>query len=465
MNTQTGTHAIIIGGSISGLAAARTLSDHFDRVTVIERDQFPDDAQPRGGVPQSRQPHVMLVKGQETLEQLFPGLKAELVQDGGVEMRWGETSKVKTFHGWGGHYYTGLVTISCTRPFLELHIRNRVQRLPNVVFMTGYNVVSLAANADKSKVTGVQVEARRTGDAQTVSADLVVDASGRNTKAVEWLTALGYDAPEEEFLSAKWGYATRMYEVPPNFNEDWVTFSLQLKKEPGVPFYGGGIFQVEGNRWLVILSGSGENYPTSNPDEFDEFARRVPVPEFYATFKDAKPLTPVYGFRALDNRRRHFEKLKRRPEHFIVTGDAACTFNPIYGQGMTVGALDAVAMSDLLKGYADKRQLTGFAERFYKAQAKIVQVPWGFATGADKSHIDPEKRGVQRLFNDYFTILLGMTGSSPVVGTAFMKVINLMSPPTALFAPGIVGRVLRYWLARRGKRRVPLPQVASPAQS
>lgn len=447
------THAIIIGGSVAGLTAARTLSEHFERVTLIERDAFPEDIAPRPGVPQSRQPHVLLLRGMNILNGLFPGFLEELIAAGAVKVEIGYRAD---FIGRDGRRLpsirTGLYTASCTRPFLEWHLRQRVKQIPNLIILEKHVVTGVIASQDKTRITGVRAEAKQTQETVEFTADLVVDASGRSSDVVEWLKALGYPAPPETYMTAHWGYAARLYQLPETFDRAWDTFGLQNPKVPGVPFHGGGIFTVEGNRWIVILSGSGKNYPPTDPEAYDAFIKRIPTPDFWENVKDAQPLSPVYGYRNLDNRRRHFEKLDRLPEHFVVVGDAACGFNPIYGQGMTVAAMEAEALAMLVGGYADKRQFNGLAKQWANTQAKLLDQPWSITLGADATHVEPAppQNFGERLAGRYLRAFNSAMQEDAVVLRTFLMILHLVAPLSDMLKPGVVLRVLRHaWKYRR----------------
>ncbi len=464
---MTSTHAIIIGGSVAGLTAARTLSDHFDRVTLIERDTFPEEIAPRPGVPQSRQPHVLLLRGMNILNDLFPGFLDELIAAGAVKIEIGYRAD---FIGRDGRRLpsirTGLYTASCTRPFLEWHLRQRVKQIPNLTIIENHVVTDLIAAPDKARITGVRAEAKKTHETVELSADLIVDASGRGSGVVEWLKTLGYDAPSETYMTAHWGYAARLYQIPETFSRKWETFGLQNPKIPGVPFHGGGIFTVEGDRWIVILSGSGKNYPPTDPEAYDAFIQKIPSPDFWENVKDAQPLSPIYGYRNLDNRRRHFEKLDRLPEHFVVVGDAACGFNPIYGQGMTVAAMEAEALAKLIGTYADKHQFAGLAKRWAKEQAKLLTQPWAITLGADATHIEsqPKTNFAARLSARYLTEFNSAMQEDPVVMRTFLMILHLVAPLTDMMKPGIIVRVLRHaWKYRsQSTERVnPAPETAA----
>ena len=345
---RAGGHAVVLGGSLAGLLAARVLADHFDLVTVVERDAYPTDASVRKGVPQASHVHALMRRGQQVIEGLFPGILGELLADGAhlVDVA-GEVAWL-TPQGWGARFPSDLNIIGFTRPLLDLHVRRRLWPNARVRILEETETLRLLPAArGGGGVCGVLGRARRSGSTEErMRADLVVDATGRGSRAPRWLRELGYDAPEETVVSAFLGYASRLYRVPGGFASDWKGAYVQVA--PPAHTRGGIMLPVEGGRWLVTLIGGGRDYPPADDEGFLEFARSLTSPVIYDAIKGAEPLTPVRTHRATENRRRHYERLKRQPDNFIVTGDAACAFNPVYGQGMTAAALGALALDESL---------------------------------------------------------------------------------------------------------------------
>src|SRR5215207_5783483 len=382
---KTGGHAVVLGGSLAGLLAARVLARHFGRVTVVERDAYPSDTAVRKGVPQASHVHALMRRGQQVIEELFPGLLGELLAGGAhlVDVP-GEVAWL-TPAGWGARFPSDLHVIGFTRPLLDLHVRRRLADDPRVRILEETETLRLLPDAGGGGVCGVQCRARRPGGAEEeLRADLVVDATGRGSRAPRWLAELGYQAPEETVVNGFLGYASRLYRVPAGFASSWKGAYVQLA--PPERTRGGIMLPVEGRRWLVTLLGGGRDYPPVDEEGFLEFARSLPSPVIYDAIKGAEPLTPVRGHRATENRRRHYERLRRQPDNFLVTGDAACAFNPVYGQGMTAAALGALALDESL-GEQRRRhpggKLRGLARRFQKRLAKANAAPWLLATGED----------------------------------------------------------------------------------
>jgi 2-polyprenyl-6-methoxyphenol hydroxylase-like FAD-dependent oxidoreductase len=448
--------AIVIGGSIAGLLAARVLSDHFEKVMVIERDSLPDDTAYRAGVPQARHLHGLMIRGQRVMESLFPGFNDDLNESGAPEVMWGRDGFFVTTGGWTQRFESNLYSNIVARAELEWLVRRRVVALRNVSFLTERDVVGLLADAGKTRVTGVQIESRADHSQESLYADLVVDASGRGSKAPEWLTALGYDAPEETVINAHCGYATRWYEVPENPSFKDYLIAIQPRAAEKI-YRGGGLLRVSGNRWVVTLIGANGDYPPTDEAGFMEYARTLPVPTIYEAIKDAKPISSIYGYRRLENRARHYERLARRPENFIVMGDAACGFNPIYGQGMTVAALEAEMLGKLLHGYTG-RDLTGFASAFQKRLSKLLRPAWMLAVTEDLRYPDVEGRAdwVVRFSQRYFDMVARAMAHDNRVAKGFFETMNMLKPPMSLIRPELLTRVI--WHNLRHRTATPSPK-------
>jgi len=452
-STKSGAHAIVMGGSIAGLLAARVLSDHFDKVTLVERDRFPDGVETRKGVPQGRHTHGLLNKGQSILSQLFPDLVSALIEGGATTVQAGADLRWHHFGGYKVPFQSDLTGLSMSRSFLDWHIRRRVLALNNLDCIQECDIKELVASSDHTRVTGVKVQ-RRTGGGgeQILSADLVVDATGRGSQSPRWLESLGYPKPEETVIKVDVGYATRIYRRKPGD----VSGAKLLLVYPTPPREKrmGVLFPIEGDRWTMTLAGwLGDHAPTDEQG-FLEYARSLPAPDIYNVVKRAEPLTDIFIYRYPANLRRRYEKMARFPEGLIVLGDALCSFNPIYGQGMTVSALDAATLDECLREQRRQRgDLAGFPRRFFNKVSKVIDVPWMFAAGADLMY--PEAEGIKVPGTDFLNWYVGKIHQAvtrdPVVSLTFAKVMNLMEPPTSLFSPRIVMRVLAGSMKHRQK--------------
>jgi len=448
MNTpSTYKHAVVIGGSIAGITAARVLTDYCERVTIIERDIAPTVSEFRKGVPQARHPHVLLKGGEQVLEALFPGFRQELFDNGalpvnmGLEMEWFLQGQ------WREKYLSPMVNVACSRPLLESTIHARLKAHPKVTFVQESEAVGLLLDESKTRVAGIQTRSRRTHTISEIEADIVVDASGRDSDTPKWLEALGFPVPAESSVTSKPGYATRIYAIPENFDDTWKAIYIQ----PSAPNYkrGAVIVAMEGNRWHVTMCGMAGDYPPTTEESFLEFAKSLPDQRIYEAIKDARPLTPVWSFRRGENRLRHYEKLAKYLEGFLVFGDAVYALNPVYGQGMTVAALGAMTMEKCLreqqKIHADG-SLDGLAKRFQKQFASVIAGPWQMATGEDRrwnvdENVTPPDFPT-RMMQNYIGKLLRVALTDKTVSEAFFQVQQMTASPTLFFRPNVFWKVI-----------------------
>ncbi|WNM39339.1 FAD-binding protein [Micromonospora halotolerans] len=447
---QTG-RAVVLGGSMGGLLAARVLSESYATVTVFDRDELPAEAADRKGVPQSGHAHGLLARGRQILEELFPGLTGELTAHGAVPV------DIQRDCLWvnDGHRIprvtSGLAGLCVSRRALEAYVRDRVRALPNVEIRDRCEAVGLLA--DGGTVTGARILPRG-GREERHDADLVVDATGRGNRGPTWLAELGYQPPAEERVDPRTVYVSRDYRRVPGETSFAAVIS---SPSPAAP-YGGVAIAAEGDRWMVTLLGVGPDHAPPVDDEgYLAFAGRLPAPELPALLRRAEPLGPPQRMRLPASVRRRYERLPRLPEGFIAVADAVCSFNPAYGQGMTVAAAEAVVLRDCLR-----RGRRDLPRRFFTAAAKVVDVPWDMAVGADLRHpaVVGPRSARTRFLNGYVARLHVAAARHPAVGRRFLSVANLMTPPPGLFAPGIVARVL--WSGRPPANPVPAHRPLVP---
>ncbi|NUM48369.1 MAG: FAD-dependent monooxygenase [Anaerolineales bacterium] len=433
-------HAIVIGGSMAGLLAARVLSDHFNRVTILERDTVSPEPESRKGQPQTQHLHGLLATGLQVMTRYFPDLPKALL-DGGAMM--GDFAGVMNWYSYGGYrkqFEMGVNATTMSRPLLESLVRARVVALPNVTLMDNTAVKQLLTTPDRNQVTGVEVEARGNGQTTQLLANLVVDVSGRGSRSPQWLEALGFEAPPTSEVKVDVGYATRTYRRNPADprGKTWTLITPEAPKETRF----GGMFPIEGDRWIVSLGGWAGDHAPTDPEGFLAFARSLPAPDIYETICRAEPLSDITPFRFPLSLRRHYEKLTRFPKGYLVLGDAISSFNPTYGQGMTSAALQTRELEKLL---AKNTPLENLAITFFKQASKVIDIPWQLAVGEDfrfPATTGPKPAGTD-LINRYVEKVHRATLHDEVVGMAFLKVMNLMAPPPSLFHPRILWRVLR----------------------
>ena len=437
-------HAVVLGASMAGLAAAQVLADAYERVTVLERDALPTAAAHRKGVPQSHHAHGLLAAGRVALEELFPGLTDELVANGALS---GDLQAQSRWSNQGLRLCpgpSGLQGIALSRPLLEWSIRERVRALPNVWVVDRCVAAGLVGSPDGRRVCGVRVLRRADSSAEEVlEADLVVDASGRGSRSPLWLEALGYPRPTQDEVRIGVAYASRVYRRRRDHADgDRAVVVAATVERPR----GGAMLAMEGDRWMVTLNGYLGQRPPTDPDGFVAFAAGLPAPDIFEVISDAEPLGEVLPARYPASVRRRYERLDRFREGYLVVGDAVCGFNPIYGQGMSVAALEALSLRECLRA----GPAAGLARRFFAKAARIVDIPWGIAVGADLRFpgIHGARTAKVRLVNAYLARFHVAAATNPVLGGAFLRVVNLMDRPESLLGPTIALRVLRGNLRR-----------------
>jgi 2-polyprenyl-6-methoxyphenol hydroxylase-like FAD-dependent oxidoreductase len=438
---------VVVGGSLAGLLAARVLSDHFDRVTLLERDRFSETPAARKGLPQGRHAHVLLERGRGVLERFLPGLTGELVRAGAEPLDFTRDVAWMNPYGWEVRFPGDLRLLASTRDLIDWGVRRRVAALPNVRIQQGADVAGLIRGpGDGARVAGVRLRSRTPDDevdycGAALAADLVVVADGRHSRLPEWLAALGYDPPEETVVSSFQGYASRLYRPPADFASDWKGLYIQ-QAPPGDP-RGGLISPVEGGRWLVTLVGGDGDYPPTTEAGFLAFARGLRSSALYEAIAAAEPLTPIAGHRATENRLRHYDRLGRSPDGVVALGDAVCAFNPVYGQGMTAAALGAEVLDGWLREESSYRH-PGQGRVFQRRLARANAAAWQLSAGADyrfRTTEGPPQGRVARLIGGYIARVTRAATRRPWVRRRLAEVLHLLRPPSALFGPGVLARL------------------------
>ena len=446
MNQPRTDQAVVLGAGIAGLLAARVLADTYRRVTLVDRDDIVSADGPRRGVPQGRHISALLAGGLQAIETLLPGLTEDLV-DAGVPVG---DNLADTRIVLSGHRLrrgeSGVTMLSLTRPFLERHVRARVLAIPNVSVAPPCDIAGLSADPDGGRVTGARVFRRVDGSvAEVLPADLVVDATGRGSRTSRWLAELGYDRTAEEQVGLDVGYATALFPLPAGVLDG--DLGCLVGPTPEVPRVG-VLARVEGNRWIMTLAGRFGDHPSTEIEGFRAFARALPIPDIHEAITDADPLRDPVPYRFPGNLRRRYDRLSRFPAGLVVIGDAVCSLNPIYGQGMTVAALHALALQAHLRRHPAPDSL-----RLCRELARVNAAPWDLATGADLALPGAigRKSPMVRMMGRYIARLHQAAAADAALGAAFLRVSSLVDPPTALFRPGTAGRVFRH-SARRSVR-------------
>ncbi|MFY1699798.1 FAD-dependent oxidoreductase [Solwaraspora sp. WMMA2101] len=431
-----GDRAVVLGGSIAGCLAARVLAPAYREVTVIDRDQLTERDDPRRAVPQGHHIHALLARGQRILEELFPGLTDELVGIGvpvgdfGTSLSWyfnGEMIR-KT--------ETGLICVAAGRPLLEARIRQRVKDLGNVTFRDRCDVMHLATTTDRRRVTGVHLR-DPDGQAEVLDADLLVDATGRGSRTHRWLVELGYPQVAEEKVKMDLTYTTCHYRPPLPFDPIGEQIAIIPVATPQMPR--GAIFARLPDRYSISLTGLLGDRPPTDRDGLLAYVRSLPVPEIYRALRDAEPMSEPKSFHFPASVRRRYERMDSFPEGLLMLGDAVCTFNPVYGQGMTAAALQAQILGRHLQQGAPA------ADGYFRDVARAIDAPWDMSAGPDLGFAGVQGRRTLkvRIGNSYVPRLQAAAVHDPALSGAFLRAAGLVDPLSALMRPNIVRRVLR----------------------
>jgi 2-polyprenyl-6-methoxyphenol hydroxylase-like FAD-dependent oxidoreductase len=445
-NEPIGDRAVVVGGSIAGTLAARVLSEVYREIIVVDRDTVLGVDSPRRGAPHAVHAHGLHARGYLILSELFPGLLDEAralglpVRDFGG-MRWyfdGRPIRPAD---------TGLLSIAGNRPVLEEHLRSCVLALPNVTYRERTELLGLLATQDRRRVTGVRLSAAGRGAAEyRLDADLVVDATGRGSRLPVWLTEIGYPRPDEEKMKIGLAYTTRTYRRRPGTFEGPTAINpVASPAHPRGAFFG----QAASGDCRLSLTGILGDVPPTDPDGFLAFTGTLPVPDIHQAVRDAEPTCDPVSFTFPASVWRHYERLARFPERIVVLGDAICSFNPVYGQGMTVAAMEAMALRERLRRGTPPDPLALLADF-----ARLITPPWRLSTRGDLEFpAVPGPRPLSvRLYNAYVNRVRYAAGTSPAVTRALFRVMGLVDPPRALWRPRLVAKVL--WLSRSRKTDV-----------
>src|SRR3954452_3093632 len=443
-------HAVVAGGSIAGLLAARVLSNHFEAVTLVERDALARTPEPRKGVPQGPHAHILLLRGQAILQSLFPGLAEELCEAGAVvinsgqELAWYYASSLRA------QFQNELPLLSMSRPLLEATIAKRVSALPNIRVLERTSVNGFRTDAVRT-IRGVDVNVRGSARTKEIEADLVIDATGRGSATPRWLPELGFDAPEAELVPARVTYASCTFQQPER-KPKWRALAISGSPPKRV----GVIFPIEGDRWLVSL-GSFFDEPT--PRDHSAVlvcAQSLAIQDLYEAIRNLEPRSDVVRYRFSGSQRRRYERLNRFPEGLIVVGDAVCSFNPVYGQGMTVSAIEAECLDQVLaRAKCDGGLPPEFGLRWFRTIKPVVGSAWDGALLEDFRF--PELAGERpprlKPLQWYMDRVHRATHRSPAVSEQFYRVAGLLDPPSALFRPRILADIFFGGLRTRPQRK------------
>ncbi len=454
---RIGERAVVLGASMGGLLAARVLADFYDTVTIVERDELPGDPAVRRGVPQGRHVHVLLARGAQILDEIFPGFLDELVADGAPVWHDGDLSKLHL--SFGGHDVLrsgkvakdpkALAIHMPSRPLLEYLVRRRIQAMSNVTILSGHEVVRLASTLDRRRVTGVRVVSRNDGAERELTADLVMDAMGRAAHTPAFLETLGYGRPVEDHIVMHTNYVSQLLRIPANTLKEMLVDIGPAPDRPAGMFLSG----YENDTWMFTVFGMAGHQPPRDVAGMLSFAEEYCPAHLCAAIRAAEPIGDAAHHHMPSSQWRRYDKMTRLPDGLLVSGDAICSFNPIYGQGMTVAALDAVALRGCLRG-GD----IDLPRRYFRASAKSIGVAWQMVASLDLAF--PAVAGRRSRWLQVATRLvdwaLTASESDPVVAVRFFRVNSLIDAPIRLLHPAFVYRAAVVTLRRRrgaGQRR------------
>ncbi|WP_180322410.1 FAD-dependent oxidoreductase [Mesobacillus foraminis] len=438
-------NVIVIGGGVAGKLTAKALSSFFEEVIILEADQEYKQKGPRKRTPQSHQPHIVLKKGAESIEQLFPGFKGELIKEGSPVTNF--TNDLKWLHfGYVKQPFEGdLLLNQQSRPLLEWILDRFVKQVTNVLFRYESTVESLLFDPNKTKVIGVELRSKGSNNREKLYADLVVDTSGFASKSRDWLSENGFEIKEEK-VKIDLVYATRCYQLKYPKKQGWKNL-LYSVSYPDNPNYG-SVQLVEDGQYLVTVGGYGDKYSIATNEDFKQLVRNLPLQDVSQFIEKAEALTDVKVHRVPFQVRRRYDLAKHFPENFIVIGDANCRFDPLFAQGISVVAAEALELQKCLEREAGVHK--GFEKKLHKKIAKIIATPWDLAI--TEALRNPEIKGKRSFILPiklwYTKRVFQVSAYDPEVYMRLVRVMNLVQPSTHLFHP----KVVKSFFVKRNKK-------------
>ncbi|PEJ80510.1 FAD-dependent oxidoreductase [Bacillus wiedmannii] len=431
--------AIVIGGSIAGKLAAKALSSTFKEVIIIEAGERWDGKSSRKRVPQSNHPHVLLKGGEKAIEELFPTITNELIETGSIVNNFTRDIKWHQLGLWKQQFIGKVHMIQQSRFLLEWHIQKRIDDISNVTTKYGTSVEGLLIDGKRNKVCGVKAKCLETGTQEEIQADIVVDASGFGSKSIAWLREYNIEVQEEKARIDLF-YATRMFKLKGNEKLDCCNM-LMSPSFPDNP-YGVLIQTIEDNRYFVTFSGYANEKAPQTDDEFYDFAENLSISNVTDFLNKAEAISNIKTYKIPYQVRRRFDLVNHLPEGLLVVGDAHCRFDPVFGQGVSVAAMEAHQLQLLLQ----KRQKLDktFTQRFYKKTANIIQTPWEMTTTEISRHPQlTRKLSMKQKFQLWYTKqIYELSATDSDVYIRLVRVMNLIRSPLHLFHPKVLLAVL-----------------------
>ena len=429
MTDQSVKNAVVIGGSVAGLTAALALSKHCE-VIVVDTDNLAGGPNSRNGAPQGYHAHVLLGRGYEEMMRHAPGLQSRLLSHGASVIDFNNDTRVLLQNGWVAVTKSGIKTIVATRPLIEWAIRKEAEENPKIKLVGNSEVHGIIQEGKSIRGVSIKGFSKQPED---LMCDLVVDASGRRSRASKWLSEGGFGEPEIEEVNLGVNYATRMYSIDKLRDKDWKVLAMNTTP-PDMPRMG-YLARVEGGKYIVSLGGVGKEAPPTEDDGFLKFANNLAHPAIYDAIKDAVPESGIHSFRFPGSRLYHYEKMDDWPQNFVVVGDAYASSNPFYGQGMTMAALHASAIDSVMRRNREGNSLSRAAQ---SEIARVTRFSWTLATGEDNKWLQVAAPWMTKMVQGYINRILDVCPFSVGATVGFCKVLHMDANPSLLFTPKVV---------------------------
>lgn len=425
--------AVVIGGSMGGLMAARVLADYYAEVLIIDRDSFPQKPEDRAGTPQSFHPHRLTPRVKMILNRLFPGFQEDLLAYGAAN----SLNKIICQINHYGEYSlpNEEEDSTCSRALMEWAARERVKRIDNVRFLPQHQVTRLQTNLDRTVVTGVQVKDRDSQQVKTISADLVIDISGRQSKLGQWLTELGYEVPAPDRLLVSLSYSTRRYHIPADAAMKWDV--IRIAGHPDHGTMTGVLSIIENQVAEVLLYGLGGQFPTVEADEYEKQCRELVSPKIAEVLSRLEPMTPPRGYRVPELTNQRYELMERWPAGLLTLGDAYCNFDPIFGQGITMAGISVEILDSCLREQQKNAQ-PNFERYVLRRIKENIEPGWWLNCAADLAWPNVKYVGQPLQGVDFAQKYLELCLKQATIKKDYARIGLYWAVNSLLFAPNVL---------------------------
>ena len=436
--------AVVIGGSVAGLMTAKTLSPFFREVVILEKDTLNSENGLHKGVGQGPHSHVLLPSGMEILKQLLDSTELNPREYGIYPADAAEELKWFQFGVWKKRFHSGVNMGWCHRSQFEWRVRQDVLSVDNILLNSGARVVGLMVAEEGNRIKGVQYQAGSgKEDIKALEADLVIDASGRGTHTPKWLSEANIASVTEDEVRTQISYTTRRFRLPPSLKDslDWKV--LAIYPEPPHVKRGGMIYPLGNGEWMTTLVGFNGEIAPSDIDGYMDYAQSLPQPELYEVLKQSTPIGDPLNYRVPGSLWRRYDDSKQWPGNYAVVGDAVCSFNPIYGQGITMVLKDLQKLRALLE-----RKESDFTPatmtHLQKQIGKGKIIPWLMAASPDFMYTGTtgnKPPGVS-IMNSYIKALMKLAGKDQDIHQRFIEAFTFLKSPAVLMTPSVIGKVV-----------------------